>query len=104
MGAAERPEAVDQRVPDDELRHRDAVDPVRHDHRNRAGSLRVRGKLPAVARAGKTGNESAARRAGERNEETARFNEAAVLGDEIDGRVRKFPRQAQRTGDFGDGP
>ena len=74
-----------------------ACDPVRHDHRHRARSFGLVGEFPAVARAGKTRNEAAARRAAQRHEQASRFHQPAVLRDEIDRRVREFACDAQRA-------
>ena len=103
-GAAERPKAVDQCVLDDELRNADAFNAVRHDHRDRAGGLRIGRELPAVALAGEARDKAAARRAGQCDEQAAGLHEPAVLRDEIDWRVGEPFRQAKRTGDFCDRP
>ena len=80
---------------DDELGHAHAIDAMRNDHRHRAGGLGLVGEFPAVARAGETGNEAAARRPAQRHEQASRLDQAAVLRDEVDRRIRKCVPQAR---------
>ena len=90
--ARQSPETIDQRILDDQLGNADAFDLVRDDHRHRTGGFRLVGEFPAVARAGETGNEAAARRAAERHEQASGLYEAAVLRDEIDS---PFPEKSR---------
>ncbi|MGY4326154.1 hypothetical protein ACVWWG_000568 [Bradyrhizobium sp. LB7.2] len=88
-GTRKTPETVDQRVLDDDLGNAGAGDLVRHDHRDRAGSFRLVRELPTITRAGEGRDEAATRRAAQRDEQAARFHQPAVLGDDIDRRVRE---------------
>lgn len=103
-GAREAPEAVDQRVLDDKLGNADSRDLMRHDHRGRTRGFRLVRELPAVPRAGKGRDEAAARRAAQRDEQAARLHQAAVLSDEVDGRVGERSRDPQRARDLGNCP
>src|SRR4029078_4854557 len=47
----QRPQPLDQRVLDDQLRNADAFDLVRDDHRHRAGGLRLLRGVPTLSRA-----------------------------------------------------
>ena len=103
--ARQSPQAVDQRILDDELWNLHAIDPVRHDHRDRAGSLGLVGEFPAVAGTGKTRNEAAARRAAQRHEQASGFHQPAILRDEVDRRICEIRRQrTKRAGYFGNRP
>ena len=45
--ARQRPQAIDQRVLDDQLRNADTIDPMRNDHRDRAGGFAPCRRIPS---------------------------------------------------------